>query len=115
MHYPAPGRSDKRRSPPRGGGTMRPGGQAMNPNPAPASHLVAVRPEPAGGFTAQVVGLPELSATAATREEAVRQVQVRLAEWLADGRLVSVPAAGGGPVGTGWVPRDPNDPLEREF
>jgi hypothetical protein len=86
----------------------------MNPNPAAASHLVVIRPEPAGGFTAQVVGLPELSATAPTREEAVRQVQARLIEMLTDGRLVSVSTAAGGPVG-GWTPRDPNDPLEREF
>jgi len=42
--------------------------------------LVLVRTEPPGQITAQLVGLPELRATAATREEALRQVRQLLGE-----------------------------------
>ena len=41
----------------------------------PWRHWVVIQPEPPGQFTAQVVGLLELRATAATREEALQQVQ----------------------------------------
>jgi hypothetical protein len=90
-------------------------------DPALGTHLVLVRPEPAGGFTAQAVGLPELSATAATREEAVRRVQAQLAQWLADGRLAVVQAW---PAPTAeqpipWLrlppPIDPNDPGQKIY
>lgn len=94
----------------------------MNPNvPVPASHLVEIRPEPTGGFTVQVVGLPELTATAPTREEAIEQVRAKIAERLADGRLAVVTTY---PAPTPeqpipWLrlppPRDPNDPAEKDF
>ena len=66
----------------------------MNPDnqtaEAPLRSLIVVRPEPAGLFTAQAVGLPEIHATAASREEAIRQVHLVLANWLAEGQLVPI-------------------------
>ena len=60
-----------------------PGGLSMN-SETPISHssscVVQVRPGPPGQFTAQVVGLPELSATAVTREEALDQLRGLLQE-----------------------------------
>ena len=89
--------------------------------PSNASHYeslcqwVIVRPEPAGQFTAQVLGLPELSATAASREEAVAQIRARILEWIALSQLVPVEIPKEHPLVRfhGW--RDPNDPLEQEF
>lgn len=78
-------------------------------------YLVLVRTEPTGGFTAQAVGLSGLTATAATREEAIRLVQAGILEMLADGRLVAVSTVRVGPYHSGWAPRGPNDPLEKEF
>jgi len=54
------------------------------------SCLVQLRPEPAGQFTAQVLGLPEVHATAATCEEAVERIRGLLREQLDSGLLVSV-------------------------
>ena len=78
-------------------------------------HWVVARPEPSGQFTAQVVGLPELAATAATREEAIEQVRALLLDWVATGRLVSVEVPITNPLlgFKGFI--DPNDPLEQEF
>jgi predicted RNase H-like HicB family nuclease len=78
-------------------------------------HWVVARPEPLGQFTAQVVGLPELAATAATREEAIEQVRGLIREWVATGRLVSVEVPITNPLlgFTGFI--DPNHPLEQEF
>lgn len=76
---------------------------------------IAVRPEPAGQFTAQLLGLPELSATAANREEAIQQVRARILEWIALGHLVPVDIPKAHPLVRfhGW--KDPNDPLEQEY
>jgi predicted RNase H-like HicB family nuclease len=78
-------------------------------------HWVVARPEPSGQFTAQVVGLPELAATAATREEAIEQVRALLLDWVATGRLVSVEVPVTNPLlgFTGFL--DPNDPIEKQF
>jgi hypothetical protein len=54
------------------------------------SYVVRVRPEPPGQFTAQLLGLPEICATAATREEAVEQVRWLLRQELDSGSLLSV-------------------------
>jgi predicted RNase H-like HicB family nuclease len=68
------------------------------PSSVPTYHLVAVRPEPPGQYTAQVLSLPAICATAATEEEAIAQVRRVLAEWLATARWVQidvpVPTAG---------------------
>ena len=83
---------------------------------APVTQLVVIRPEPPGQYTAQLVGLPELQATAATREEALAQVRCLLAQWQADGRLVpvevSLPAAMPPVAHHG---HDPKDLLDKEF
>jgi len=75
---------------------------------------VLVRPEPPGQFTAHVAGLPELRATAGTREGALQQVRTLLEEWLTSGQLVPLefPSEKQLPNGCG---HDPNDPLEQEF
>ena len=78
-------------------------------------HWVVVRTEPSGKFTAQVVGLPELIATAPTREEAIEQVRVMLHDWVATGRLVSVEVPIANPLLQFSGHIDPNDPLEQEF
>ena len=78
-------------------------------------HWVVVRPEPAGNFTAQVVGLPELVATAATREEAIEQVRALLRDWVMAGRLVSVEVPVTNPLLEFTGHTDPNHPIEREF
>jgi predicted RNase H-like HicB family nuclease len=82
---------------------------------AASSLWVLVRPEPAGQFTARVVGLPELQATAATREQAVQHIRDTLDEWIASGQLVALPIPRPHPLQgfSGWI--DPNNPLEQEF
>jgi hypothetical protein len=91
----------------------------MKPEPLTANgsvaHLVLVRPEPPGELTAEVVGLPELRATAGTREEAIQQVRALLGNWLASGRLVLVDATRPNPLPQWPGHGDANDPLEKEF
>jgi hypothetical protein len=79
-------------------------------------HWVVVRPEPAGQFTAQVVGIPELCATAPNRDEAIEQLRARILEWIATGQLVPIEVLPKDhPVlrFRGWV--DPNDPDEQAY
>ncbi len=79
-------------------------------------HWIVVRAAPAGQFTAQLLGLPELSATAASREEAIQQVRARILEWIALGQLVPIELMPRDhPVlrFRGWV--DPNDPDEQAY
>jgi hypothetical protein len=76
--------------------------------------LVRVRPDGAGHYTAEVVGLPEVQATAATHTEAVEQVRAILAEWLSRGQLVALAIS---PTTAplkppGWAK---GDALEQEF
>lgn len=90
----------------------------MNPihyPPAALSLFIVVRPEPLGQFTAQAVGLPEVRATAATREEALQQVRATLAEWIASGQLVALPIPPAHALQnfSGWI--DPDDPGEKVF
>jgi hypothetical protein len=64
-----------------------------------------------GQFTAQIVGVPDLQATANSPEEAVQGVRKLVAEAVASGRLaqISVPL----PFSPTGIPED--DALEREF
>jgi hypothetical protein len=78
-------------------------------------HWILVRPEPPGRFTAQALGLPELCATAATRDEAIQQVRTRLGEWLASGQLVAVEVPGETPLLKWFGHTDPNDPNEQAY
>lgn len=78
-------------------------------------HWVVVRPEPVGQFTAQLLGLPELHATAASREEAIEQVRARIGEWMAAGQLVSIDVAAENPLLRWFGHTDPNDPDEQAY
>ena len=78
-------------------------------------HWVIIRPEPTGQFTAQVVGLPELYATAASREQAVEQVRVLLTQWIAAGQLVPIEVPAGNPLLRWFGHSDPNDPGEQAY
>jgi hypothetical protein len=79
-----------------------------------AGQLVRLLIEPTGQVTAQVPGIPELSATGATRQLAIEQLRRLVAEWLASGRLVSlqVAAPSAPPKPPGWAK---DDALEQEF
>jgi len=56
----------------------------------PRSCLVLVRPEPQGFFSAQLVGLPDLRATAKSRETAVEQLRTMLQGCIDSGQLQAV-------------------------
>ena len=77
-------------------------------------HLVTVRPEPAGQFTAQAAGLPDVCATATTREEALDRIQGMLQGLLASGELVPLEVQAANPL-LNWVASDPNDPDEKAY
>lgn len=76
---------------------------------------VVAKVEPSGQFTAQVVGVPELRATAASRAEAIKQVRVMVADWLARGQLMSIEVPCPNPLLQFSGHLDPTDPLEQEF
>jgi hypothetical protein len=78
-------------------------------------YWVIVEPEPRGQFTAQAVGIPELRATAGSREEALEQIRTLISEWLASGRMVSIQVPEGNPLLRFQGHFDPSDPLEQEF
>jgi hypothetical protein len=75
-----------------------------------ARQLVRIREQPAGVWTAEVVGLPEVLATSSSSQEALRLVRDRLEQGLALGQLVQVALRPFPPEA-----RDPKDPLEQEF
>jgi hypothetical protein len=78
--------------------------------------LIHVRPEPPGQFTAVVVGIPELRATAATRRQAIEQVERLLAEAVVSGELVLVDVPEPNPLlkWAGWTKDDPNHQIYLE-
>jgi hypothetical protein len=81
-----------------------------------SSHLwIVVRPQPAGQFTAQLLGLPELAATAANRDEASEQIRLRIGEWVAEGRLVSIEGPQENPLLRWFGHADPKDPSEQAY
>jgi hypothetical protein len=89
----------------------------MNPIPQPveASTPLLLRLSQEGeGYTAQVVGIPELRAVGATRDEAVEAARQAVGRWFDDGRLVALwaPARPRRPKPAGW---ERDDPLEQEF
>ena len=88
---------------------------ASTPPNGAVQHWIVGRPEPTGKFTAQVVGVPELRATAATRAEAIEKIRAMLSDWLATGQLMSVEVPRPNPLLHFSGHLDPNDPLEKEF
>jgi len=73
------------------------------------------RSEPSGEFTVEVVGLPELRATAPTQAEAIERVRSALSDWLASGQLMSIEVPQPNPLLHFPGHLDPNDPVEQEF
>ncbi len=73
------------------------------------NQLVLVRNEPNGQFTGLLVGVPELRATGATREEVIQQVRRLLNEWIASGQLVPIEFPEENPwlKYAGWAKDDP--------
>lgn len=65
------------------------------PAEMPTVHWVAVHPEPTGQYTAQVVGIADLRASAGSEEKALAQVRQMLDEWLAKASWVRLQAAPG--------------------
>jgi hypothetical protein len=80
---------------------------------------VIVRPTPPGQYTAQVYGIPELRAVAATQQEALEQVRQLLTTWAAEGKWVrvDVPMDNIMYAVEGFPPKpiDPNDPMQLEY
>jgi hypothetical protein len=52
---------------------------------------VLVRQDSSGRCMAQVLGLPEINVTAATREEVLSKVRDAATAWLASGELIALP------------------------
>jgi hypothetical protein len=81
---------------------------------SPASCLVRVLQEPDGRFTARLLGEPDLAATAATAEEAVEQLRVRLHEEVNWGRLLAIELPRQNPV-LQWAGHAKDDPEFEEY
>jgi len=60
-------------------------------------YTVIVRAEPANGFVACPLGLPELESHAPTEAEAVAQVKQKLDEWMRGAKIVEVSVPSGNP------------------
>jgi len=83
------------------------------PKTGALKHWVVVRLEPAGRYTAQAVGLPDITVSASSCEETLQGVHALLGQWLASGQLVEIEVTT--PLSS-WAGRaDPNDPNERAY
>jgi predicted RNase H-like HicB family nuclease len=80
-------------------------------------YLLIVRPEPEGQFTAQVMGIPEIRAVAATQARAIQEAKRLLTEWLAKALLVRVhlPVPAVAHPATEFAGQAENDPLFDEY
>jgi hypothetical protein len=76
--------------------------------------FIIVRPEPAGQYTAQAVGIPEIKATSSSREVAIQNVQAALLQSLASGQLVPVELPEENPL-LRWYGKDKDDPYFEEY
>lgn len=81
---------------------------------SPASCLVRVVQESDGRFTARVLGESDLTATAATPEEAVEQLRARLQEEVNWGRLLAIELPQQNPL-LRWAGHARNDPEFEEY
>ncbi len=79
-------------------------------------HLIRVRDEPEGQFTAEAVGIPEARATESSKWEAVKKVTDILNQMAASGKLFGVDIQEGNPVllWAGWAKDDPEYQLYLE-
>jgi hypothetical protein len=79
------------------------------------THLIAVKAESDGRFTAQAVGLPDVCANSVLRETAIELVREQLRVLLLHGNLVavSVPIEQHQPVARKAY--DPDDPLQKRY
>ena len=73
------------------------------------------QPDLSGEFFVQVVGLPELHATAPTRAEAIEKIRALLQALLASGNLMAIEVPCANPVLHFSGHLDPHDPIEEEF
>jgi len=62
-------------------------------NPKAAQLPIIIRAEPAGTFSAQAVGIPEIHASASTAAAALEQVRQTLAQWPGSVQWVAVPGS----------------------
>ena len=85
------------------------------PQNGSVQHWVMVRPEPVGQYTARAAGLPDVAATAATREEALHRVHELLGALLASGQLVALEVLPANPLLQKFGGTDPNDPHEQAY
>ena len=91
---------------------MAPANQSEN---GAVPHWVLVRPDGPGRYTARAAGLPEITATAPTRAEALHRVQELLSALLASGQLVALEVPSANPVLPAFGCTDPNDPDEQAY
>jgi hypothetical protein len=66
-------------------------------------HLVAVREDGAGRYTAQALGVPDVKGQGATEAEAIEQARQALAAWLASVKVVRVQVGLPGKTGNPWL------------
>lgn len=59
--------------------------------------LIAIIPHDLGGYKAQVVGIPDISAVADTEEQALERVRDQITEWLKSARLVTLEVSAAAP------------------
>jgi hypothetical protein len=77
-------------------------------------HLLTIRKEASGEFTAQAVGVADAQATAATREAAIQHVTALLNQMLARGLLEVVQLQEHDPLHY-WAKVPPDDPMEKAY
>src|SRR5437899_3071037 len=83
----------------------------LPPEPPTAFHvLLRVVEQPPGKFTASVVSLPEVQATADSRDEAIKRVRLTLSGWAQSGELVSVDVPASNPALRLFGSEDKDDP-----
>jgi hypothetical protein len=87
----------------------------VNPPNGTVEHLVRVGQERPGQFTARAAGLPDVVATAATRQEALDQVCEQLRELRRSGQLVTVEVHSENALLQAFGKVDPNNPNEQAY
>ena len=81
-------------------------------------HLVIVREDMPGRYTAEALGVPNVKGQGATEAEAIEQVKQSLAAWLASGKVVRVEVPLPGKTSNPWVDHfgyAKDDPTFRDY